>query len=443
MAALEVGRSGRGRRTCAKRRSSAADASGAPRPESRVATIRQSFGAATSREPSGSDSGRPPRNDDRSPNALSSFARSISSMISHFFLPAAARTWPCDEARLADAPDGVLRGPLRARGRERRALRAARLHRGLRDGERERGLARAGRPGDHEVLAGGERGDEAGVDGVGQLQACPLRGGADRGQVEEAARLAGAEVASRARRRRPRRRRPRRRRRPPRRRQRRRGLRRSGGATPAAARAAAVSSAAVRDGQAGRGRRSAASSRRCRRRRRRSPRRRPSRAPGRRGHAGGERRCGRGTGSPASGGRRLAGALSGASTTGTGRGGGLVDRRRRQRPLGRASAALRRGGRRPALDVGRRRRQRIARLALGRAASGAPAHGRGRAASRSPLSGSGLQRPLQLGASETALQPAPASGSPEVIASAPGAVPTRAPRPRTGRPRRPRPPARG
>ena len=60
-----------------------------------MATIRQSFGAATSREPSGSDSGRPPRNEERSPNALSSFARSISSTISHFFLPAAARTWPC------------------------------------------------------------------------------------------------------------------------------------------------------------------------------------------------------------------------------------------------------------------------------------------------------------------------------------------------------------
>ena len=59
-----------------------------------MATMRQSFGAATSREPSGSESGRPPRNDDRSPNALSSFARSISSMISHFFLPAAASTWP-------------------------------------------------------------------------------------------------------------------------------------------------------------------------------------------------------------------------------------------------------------------------------------------------------------------------------------------------------------
>ena len=87
--------SGRGSRTSAKRRSSAADASAGPRPESRVATIRQSFGAATSREPSGSESGRPPRNDDRSPNALSSFARSSSSMISHFFLPAAASTWPC------------------------------------------------------------------------------------------------------------------------------------------------------------------------------------------------------------------------------------------------------------------------------------------------------------------------------------------------------------
>ena len=59
-----------------------------------MATIRQSVGAATSREPSGSDSGRPPRNDESSPNAVSSCARSISSMSSHFFLPAAASTWP-------------------------------------------------------------------------------------------------------------------------------------------------------------------------------------------------------------------------------------------------------------------------------------------------------------------------------------------------------------
>ena len=91
---LEVRASGRGSRISAKRRCSAAEAPCEPRLESRVATIRQSFGAATSREPSGSESGRPARNDERSPNALSGFARSISSITSHFFLPAAARTWP-------------------------------------------------------------------------------------------------------------------------------------------------------------------------------------------------------------------------------------------------------------------------------------------------------------------------------------------------------------
>ena len=74
-------------------------------------------------------------------------------------------------------PTVSLGGPLRARGGERRALRAAGLHGGLGDGERERRLARAGRPGDHHVLAGGERGDDGRVDGVGQLQPVALGGG--------------------------------------------------------------------------------------------------------------------------------------------------------------------------------------------------------------------------------------------------------------------------
>ena len=61
------------------------------------------------------------------------------------------------------------------------------LHRGLGDGERERRLARAGRPGDHDVLAGRERGDDGRVDRVGQLQPDALGGGPDGRDVEEAA----------------------------------------------------------------------------------------------------------------------------------------------------------------------------------------------------------------------------------------------------------------
>jgi hypothetical protein len=84
-------------------------------------------------------------------------------------------------------PTVSLGGPLRARGGERRALRAAGLHGGLGDRERERRLARAGRPAITTCLPVGERGDHGRVDGVGAASARRLGGGPDRRDVEEAA----------------------------------------------------------------------------------------------------------------------------------------------------------------------------------------------------------------------------------------------------------------